>query len=66
MTAQAVPDAVAALIQGVLDDNPAAERAAYGRLIVAELRRDGWQVVAPIVGRSRNSPIDGPSNNGPQ
>lgn len=60
----AVPDAVAALIQGVLDDHPAAERAAYGRLIVRALREDGWRVVAPS-GRARTDAVDGPSNSAP-
>lgn len=58
-----VPDAVAALIQGVLDDHPAVERAAYGRLIVRALRRDGWVVTAPV-GRSRSAAVDGPSDSG--
>ena len=43
-----IPDAVAAAIQGVLDSNPAADRTSLGRLIVRELRRDGWQIAAPI------------------
>jgi hypothetical protein len=47
VTSQAgqVPDAVAALVQGVLDDHPAADRAALGRLIVRALRRDGWDIL---------------------
>ncbi|MCX4751729.1 hypothetical protein OG455_41800 [Kitasatospora sp. NBC_01287] len=66
MTSQVspVPDAVAALIQGVLDDHPAAERAAYGRLIVRALREDGWLVVAPT-GRGTTRAVDGPSNSAP-
>ncbi|WP_327066782.1 hypothetical protein [Kitasatospora sp. NBC_01302] len=62
--ASTVPDAVAALIQGVLDDHPAAERAAYGRLIVRALREDGWLVVAPT-GRGTTRAVGGPSNSAP-
>ena len=67
MTSQAgrVPDAIGALVQGELDDHPAAERAAYGRLILAALRRDGWVVVAPT-GRATTAAVgrapDGRSN----
>ena len=58
-----VPDAVAALVQGVLDDHPGAERAAYGRLIVGAMRRDGW--VVAVVGRPAGVAVDGPSDGDP-
>ncbi|WP_035796367.1 hypothetical protein [Kitasatospora mediocidica] len=57
-----IPDAVVAAVQATVDANPDTDRAALGRLIVAELRRDGWQVVAPGVGRSSKTAVDGPSN----
>jgi len=59
-----VPDAIGALIQGVLDANPTADRSALGRLVVRELRRDGWLVVAPT-GRPSSPAVDGSSNCGP-
>jgi hypothetical protein len=43
-----VPDAVVAAIQGYIDAKPKFGRGALGWLIVQELRRDGWQVVAPV------------------
>ena len=57
-----IPDAAEAAMQAFVDANPDVDRAALGRLIARELRRDGWQVVAPVVGRSRNTPINRPSN----
>lgn len=57
MTSPAIPDAVAAAIQGVLDDHPAVERSALGRLIVRELSRDGW-VVSAVPSRATTGAVD--------
>lgn len=60
-----IPDAAEAAMQAYVDANPDVDRSMLGRLMARDLREQGWQVVAPVVvGRSRNGPIDRPSNNG--
>ncbi|GAB2696776.1 hypothetical protein [Kitasatospora kifunensis] len=68
MTSQVstVPDAVGAVIQAVLDEHPAAERSAYGWLIVEALRADGWVVVAPTGRATRAAADPSSAQNGSQ
>lgn len=46
-TPTTIPDAVAALVQAVLEANPACEPSRRGHLIVRELERQGWEIRAP-------------------
>lgn len=51
-----VPDAIAAVVAGVLENYPAAPAWSLGRLIVAELRAQGWRIAAPEGRDSTNAP----------
>ncbi|MCX5209722.1 hypothetical protein OG689_10550 [Kitasatospora sp. NBC_00240] len=44
-----IPDAVAAIVQAVLDGHPGSEPGWRGHLIVEELRSLGWRIEAPGV-----------------
>lgn len=59
-----VPDAVAAVIAAVIEDNPFAPPNRLGVLVVDELRRQKWRVSAPT-GRLASPAIDGSSNSPP-
>lgn len=43
----AIPDAVAAIVQAVLDQRPDCDPDRRGHLIVRELRALGWRIEAP-------------------
>jgi hypothetical protein len=45
--ADPIPDAVAALIAAVIEDNPFAPPRRQGLLVVEALRREGWRISAP-------------------
>lgn len=42
-----IPDAVAAVIAAVHAQHPAASPEKLGRLVVAQLRTEGWHIAAP-------------------
>jgi hypothetical protein len=44
-----IPDAVAAVIAAVIQRHPAASPDTLGRLVVAELRTEGWHITAPHI-----------------
>jgi predicted type IV restriction endonuclease len=54
MRTDTIPDAVAAVIQGVLDSRPTCDPGARGRLIVRELRALGWRIEAPEIAAARS------------
>jgi hypothetical protein len=65
MTSRVVPDAVAAVIAAVIEDNPYAPPRRQGELAVAELRRLGFRMAGAAIGRSTTTAVDGPSNSPP-
>ena len=44
-----IPDAIAAVIAAVHSLHPAASPEALGRLVVEQLRAEGWHIAAPHV-----------------
>lgn len=56
MPADQIPDAVAAVVQAVLDGHPSCDPRRRGHLIVRELREQGWRIEAPVEPRRSAAP----------
>jgi hypothetical protein len=64
VTAGDVPDAVAALIAAVIEDNPFAPPRRQAQLAVEALRQERWRITAPGAGRPTNPAVPAPDRAG--